>query len=257
MATGTHQPGLQPPAMHRPQGGVDMCSGLVGVREHEQPSGQWCWCGCAPRVPVLVGQCCAALLREAGREQQLPGAAEAKQALPAHLGKVLGVSEHKAGQSPWVWMPSPGQGWAGQAMWDLAVSPGQVQLPRPCDMGRMSRTLFPCGWPWLPEGSPASGAGGAGWPWTGEVERGSVAAPCPPGSHCPSSPALGVPLSILTPCLMPCPRPDAVLTSLTHTPASTVCLITMSVSGHWGAVGLHPDRQVPAFPGEWEGGVGE
>lgn len=84
-----------------------------------------------------------------------------------------------------------------------------------------------------------------------------MAPPCPLGSHHPSSPALGVPFSILTPCLMPCPRPDAVLTSLTCTRAYTVCLITMSVSGHWGAMGLHPDRQVSAFPGEWEGGVGE
>lgn len=60
-------------------------------------------------------------------------------------------------------------------------------------------------------------------PWTGEVERGSVAAPCPLGSHSPSSPVLGVPFPILTPCLMPCPRPDAVLTSLTCTRAYTVC----------------------------------
>lgn len=84
-----------------------------------------------------------------------------------------------------------------------------------------------------------------------------MAAPCPLSSLSLSSPALRVPFPILTPCLMPCPRPDAELTSLTCTPAYTVCLITMSVSGHWGAVGLHPGRQVSAFPGEWEGGVGE
>lgn len=90
------------------------------------------------------------------------------------------------------------------------------------------------------------------------VKRGSVAAPCPLGYRSPSSPAFGVPFPILTPCLMPCPRPDPVLTSLTHTRAHTVCLITMSVSGHWGAMGSHPgSQQVSAFPGEWEGRVGE
>lgn len=71
----------------------------------------------------------------------------------------------------------------------------------------------------------------------------TVPLPRPSGSHGPSS--------------LHASCPVLVLTSLTRTPASTVCLISMSVSGHWGAVGLHPDRQVPAFPGEWEGGVGE
>lgn len=94
-------------------------------------------------------------------------------------------------------------------------------------------------------------------PWTGPVERGSVAAPCPPGSCSPSSPALRVPFPILTPCLMPCPRPDSVLISLTRTRAHTVCLITMSVSGHRGAMGSHPGgRQVSVFPGRWERGGG-
>lgn len=92
-------------------------------------------------------------------------------------------------------------------------------------------------------------------PWTGPVERGSVAALCPLGSRSPSSPALGVPFPILTPCLMPCPRLDVVLTSLTRIRAHTVCLITMSVSGHWGAMGSYPGSwQVSAFPGGWEGG---
>ena len=91
--------------------------------------------------------------------------------------------------------------------------------------------------------------------WTGPVERGSMAAPCPLGSHSPSSPALGIPFPILTPCLMPGPHPDAVLTSLTCTCAHTVCLITMSVSGHWGAMGSHPgSQQVSAFPEGWEMG---
>lgn len=65
----------------------------------------------------------AALLREAGREQQLPGAAEAKQAQPAHPSKVLGVSEHEEGQSPSVLDRQPRTGLGSAGMWDLAMSP--------------------------------------------------------------------------------------------------------------------------------------
>lgn len=62
MATDTHQPGLQPPAMGKPQGGV-------AVREHEQPSRTlavvWLW----PRSPCPAGLwgtlCCTA---EGGRQ---------------------------------------------------------------------------------------------------------------------------------------------------------------------------------------------
>lgn len=48
-----------------------------------------------------------------------------------------------------------------------------------------------------------------------------------------------------------------------HLPDTHTCthclLIAMSVSGHWGAMGLHPgSRQVSASLGNWEGGeVGE
>lgn len=66
---------------------------------------------------------CAALLREAGREQQLPGAAEAKQAQPARSSKVLGESEHEGGQSPSVLNRQPRTGLGSAGMWDLAMSP--------------------------------------------------------------------------------------------------------------------------------------
>lgn len=86
---------------------------------------------------------CAALLREAGREQQLPGAAEAKQALPAHLSEVLGVSEHKGGQSPLVLDGQPRTGLGSTGMWDPALSPWQVQLPHLCDMGKVHQHVIP------------------------------------------------------------------------------------------------------------------
>lgn len=110
----------------------------------------------------------------------------------------------------------------------------------------------------LHEGSQASGAEWAGRsPETRPVKR-EHGCSLPLGYRSPSFPALGIPFPILTPCLMPCPRPDPVLTSLTHTRAHTVCLITMSVSGHWDAMGSHPgSQQVSAFPGEWEGRAGE
>lgn len=155
--------------------------------------------------------------------------------------------------------PRTGLGRAG--MWDLAMSPGRVRLPPLCDMGKVHqepkhrRYSLVDGRGSMRDHQPV-GQKGQDVSRTGEVKRGSVAAPCPLGSHSLSSAALGVPFPILTPCLMPCPHPDATLTSLTRTPAYTVCLITMSVSGHWGAMGLHPDRQVSAFQGngkgEWE-----
>lgn len=86
----------------------------MGVREHEQPSRALALVRLCPRVPLPVGRC-AALLREAGREQQLPGTAEAEQAMPAHLSKVLGVSEHREDKVHRCWIASPGQGWAEQA----------------------------------------------------------------------------------------------------------------------------------------------
>lgn len=158
------------------------------------------------------------------------------------------------------WIASPGQGWAAQACGTWRCLRDGCNCLAVCDTGKVhqepKRYSLVGGHGSMRDHQPMRQKG-QDVPWTGEVERGSVAAPCPLGSHSPSSPALGVPFPILTPCLMPCPRPDAVLTSLTCTRAYTVCLITMSVSGHWGAMGLHPNRQVSAFPGEWEGGVGE
>lgn len=99
----------------------------MGVREHEQPSQALALVWLCPKSPGPVGHC-AALLREAGREQQLPGAAEAKLALPAHLSKVLGVSEHKGGQSPWVLDGQPRTGLGSTGMWDLVMSPCAAAL---------------------------------------------------------------------------------------------------------------------------------
>lgn len=117
--------------------------------------------------------------------------------------------------------------------------------------------LFPCGRPWLREGSPASGAEGAGWPLdrrSRERERGC--------SLCTR-----LPQSFLPGLRGPIPHPHSMPHALSssrrraHLPDTHTCihclLITMSVSGHGGAVGSHPDRQVSAFPGEWEGGMGE
>lgn len=55
MATDTHQRGLQPPAMGKPQGGVDMGGGQVGVREREQPSRALALVWLCPRSPSPGG----------------------------------------------------------------------------------------------------------------------------------------------------------------------------------------------------------
>lgn len=61
MATDTLQPGLQPPAMGKPQGGVDMGRGWVALREHEQPSRALVLVWLCPKSPSPGGTlCCTA-----------------------------------------------------------------------------------------------------------------------------------------------------------------------------------------------------
>lgn len=136
-----------------------------------------------------------------------------------------------------------------------------MQLPCLCDTGTMhQQPKYGCyslvgGHGSMRDQQPM-GQKGQDVPWTGEVERGSVAAPCPLGSHSPSSPVLGVPFPILTPCLMPCPRPDAVLTSLTCTRAYTVCsspCLCLGTGVPW--VYIQTGRSLPSQgngKGEWE-----
>lgn len=156
------------------------------------------------------------------------------------------------------WIASPGQGWAAQACGTRGCL--HVLLPCLCDKMHQEprhRCYSLVGGHGSMRDHQPVGQKGQDGPWTGEVKRGSVAAPCALGSHSPSSPALGVPFPILTPCLMPCPRPDAVLTSPTRTRAYTVCsspCLCLGTGVPW--VHIQTGRSLPS-QGEWEGGVGE
>lgn len=151
------------------------------------------------------------------------------------------------------WLTS--QDMAGHCMWDLAWSPCRVQPPSLCNVGEMYQDLSMGVFLSCP-GSGPSGISGQ-WSRRGRTSaeqsqsRGHVAISRPLGSRSPSSPALRDPFLLLTPCLMPCLHPNAILTSLTRTRAHSV---TMSVSGHWGAVRSHPgSQQISAFPGGGKG----
>lgn len=130
MARGSHQPTLQPPAMGKPWGGLDVSRGQVGAREHvysgwaSPPS----CCGCALGVPapgtpqwgLAAG---TARCTSEGGSRELRLAEQPQQAMPACRGQALGAGEHEGGQSP-SRQPRRELGTAG--MWHLAPSPRRL-----------------------------------------------------------------------------------------------------------------------------------